>query len=115
MKTLLEFYAFFMPAAWNAMVSKRGGAKHSILLSNVPGYMIPVKYGGQQAKRMFYMGGGSGNICTALVVVSIQKRFCVTVSSDDTQIKDTKGFAELFDAEFEELGLLYDPVVEGED
>ena len=115
MKTLIEFYAYFLPNAWNMHVGKSSGAKHSVLLSNVPGYKIPVYYGGQRAKRFFYMGGGSGNICTAIVLITIEKRFNITVSSDDTQIKDTKAFAELFNKEFEKLGLLYDPAVEGEE
>merc|ERR1711871_716132 len=38
MKTLVEFYSYFMPAAWVEMVAKESGSKHSILLSNVPGY-----------------------------------------------------------------------------
>lgn len=84
MKTLVEFYSYFMPAAWVEMVAKESGSKHSILLSNVPGYIIPVKYGGERAKRFFFMGTGTGNICTAITLVSIEKRFSVTVSSDDT-------------------------------
>jgi hypothetical protein len=75
MKTLLEFYAYFLPYSFNDMIGKRSGAKHSILFSNVAGYRIPVYYGGQRAKRFFYLGGGTGNICTALVMVSIEKRY----------------------------------------
>jgi hypothetical protein len=85
-----------MPASFCDRVSRTSGSKHSIMMTNVPGFIKPVYYGGQKAKRFFYMGAGTGNLCTGVVIVSIDKRCCVTVSSDDTQIKDTKAFAELF-------------------
>jgi hypothetical protein len=63
---------------------KKFGAKHTILVSNIPGFVKPVYYGGQRALRFFYMGAAAGNMCTGIVIVSIEKRCCITVSSDDT-------------------------------
>jgi len=50
------------------------GAKHTMLFSNVPGYVKDVTYGGGKAKRFFFCGAGAGNLATSLSIVSICKR-----------------------------------------
>lgn len=46
---LTKFYLYFLPH-YQIMKFIRGiGSKHSIVLSNVPGYVQPVKYGGSVA------------------------------------------------------------------
>ena len=104
-----------MPSAFCEKISSLSGSKHTLMLTNVPGYVKPVYYGGQAAKRFFYLGSGTGNIATGIVIVSICKRTQITVVSDETQIKDTKKFIELFNVQLKELDLIYDPAVEGDD
>lgn len=69
--TLLQFYTTFMPYSWMNMVYHTSGAKHTLLLSNVPGYMKPVHYGGKPAKRFFSLISGSGNLATSISIVSM--------------------------------------------
>lgn len=85
------------------------------MFTNVPGFIKPVYYGGQRTKRFFNMVSGTGNLCTGIAIISVEKRFCVTVSSDDTQIKDTKAFTEMFNEQIRELGIAYDKNEEGDD
>ena len=73
--TLLEFYGCFMPQWWNKHISESSGAKHSIMFSNVPGYVKPTYYLGGLVRRFFYSGVGSGNISSGIVIVSMLKRF----------------------------------------
>ena len=92
--TLLEFYGFFMPQWFCNKVSQTSGAKHSIMFSNVPGYVKPVYYLGGMAKRFFYAGCGTGNIATSIVMVSMMKRFQITITSDSTQVKEPEVLLE---------------------
>merc|ERR1712086_721679 len=74
MFSLLQFYGLFMPAGFCEKIGSTSGSKHTLMLTNVPGYVKPVYYGGQPAKRFFYAGSGTGNIATGIVLVSICKR-----------------------------------------
>ena len=47
------------------------GAKYTLFLSNVPGFLKPVYYGGKPAKRFFSLVTGSGNIATGISIVSM--------------------------------------------
>jgi len=69
---------------FNAGVSKRGGGKHTMLVSNVPGFLKPVKYFGQEAKRFFSLGSGFGNLSTAFIIVSMPERTQISLTSDET-------------------------------
>jgi hypothetical protein len=74
----------FCPRKFTQKISQASGAKHSLVFSNVAGFINPVYYGGQLAKRFFYIGVGTGNLASAIVMVSILKRCHVTVNSDDS-------------------------------
>jgi hypothetical protein len=73
--TLLEFYGCFMPQWFCSRVADTSGAKHSIMFSNVPGYVKPAYYLGSLVKRFYYSGVGTGNISSGIVIVSMLKRF----------------------------------------
>ena len=69
--TLVEFYGMFCTRKFTQGIAQRSGKKHTLVFSNVPGYVKPVYYGGQPAKRFFYLGVGTGNLATAIVIVSV--------------------------------------------
>lgn len=73
--TLLSFYGCFMPQWFCNKVSETSGAKHSIMFSNVPGYIKPTYYLGSLVKRFYYSGCGTGNMSSGIVIVSMLKRF----------------------------------------
>lgn len=113
--TLLEFYSCFMPQWFCNTVSQASGAKHSIMFSNVPGYMKPTYYLGSLAKRFYYSGVGTGNISSGIVIVSMLKRFQICITSDETQIKDVDLLMDLYNKQMQELGMMYSAKEEGQD
>ena len=87
--TILSFYCAVMPHFFLNEFYKKCGAKHSFFLSNIPGYLKPVKYGGKPAKRFFIgMLTACGNIATGVSCVSICGRTQLAISADTFQIKD---------------------------
>jgi len=46
----------------------------TLLFSNVPGYLKPVRVGGEKVRRMFYLGSLAGTGATAVTMISIDKR-----------------------------------------
>ena len=70
--TGLSFYCTFLPHLFMVNFYKECGSKHSFFLSNIPGYLKPVYYGGKPAKRMFLgLLTACGNIATGVTCVSI--------------------------------------------
>jgi len=78
----------FCSKSFTRKISVNSGKKHTLVFSNVAGFVNPVYYGGQLAKRFFYIGVGTGSLASAIVMVSIMKRCHITVSSDEYQIED---------------------------
>ena len=96
-------------------MSKSSGEKHTAMFSNVPGYVKPVYYLGGLTRRFFYAGVGTGNIATSIVMVSMMKRFQITITSDSTQVKEPEVLLELFTKELEKLDLMYKESEEGKE
>jgi len=69
---------------FNEDVYRNAGGKHTMFVSNVPGFLKPVKYFGQEAKRFFSLGSGIGNCSTAFIIVSMPERAQISLTSDDT-------------------------------
>ena len=94
---LTKFYTYFLPH-FQIMKYVRGiGSKHSIVLSNVPGYVRPVYYGGAVAKRFFSLVSGLGDLATSISVVSTCDNVTIAISSDEYQIEDIDLFLTYFD------------------
>ena len=70
----LKYLCSFAPIQYINAVSRSTGTRHTLVFSNVPGYIKPVKYGGALAKRFFYCGTAPGNLATTVTIVSILKR-----------------------------------------
>ena len=77
--------------------------------------MVPVRYAGEKARRMWYLGSLAGTGATAICMYSIDKRLQINVTSDSYQIEDVKAFVEMMNEEIRELGIEYDPKEEGHD
>ena len=71
---LLKSYTIFYSEETLAFIASNIGGKHTLLFSNVTGFVKPVYYFGEKAKRLFYLGSGIGNLATAITMVSILKR-----------------------------------------
>ena len=71
---MLELYNLFGSIKFNANFSINTGKKYTLLFSNVPGYLKPVRLFGQTARRMWYLGSMSGSGATSITMVSIDKR-----------------------------------------
>ena len=76
-----------------------------MFVSNVPGFLKPVKYFGQNAKRFFSCGSGIGNCATAFIVVSMPERAQISLTSDETQIEDVPLFMSYIDQIILEIGI----------
>ena len=103
--TIIQFYTTFCSYDFNQDVYFGAGGKHTFYLSNVPGFVKPVKYFGQYAKRFFTFGSGCGNCATAFVVVSMPERAQISLTSDDTQIENVPLFMSYIDEILIELGI----------
>jgi hypothetical protein len=114
--TMTWLYNAIMPVKWASHIYDTSGKKQSILVSNVPGYVKPVKYfGGCPAKRFISLGTGSGNLATTINVISVTKRAQMTVTSDISQIEDLTAFIEMMNMNIRKLNIVYDPNEEGKD
>ena len=112
----MELYERFLPHAWTNWIYSKAGKKHTILFSNVPGFLEQVNYGGgSPAKRFFTLGSGPSNLATSINIVSIHKRAQVCVTSDESQIEDVPKFVGYFSEIIEELGIEYNEEEEGTD
>ena len=83
--TLLWAYNIVFPYFWTNYVSRGSGCKHSLLISNIPGYVKPVTYaGGCKVKRSFFLGSGSGSLATSIGIISCYKRAQFSINSDES-------------------------------
>ena len=80
-----------------AFIASNIGGKHTLLFSNVTGFVKPVYYFGAKAKRLFYLGTGIGNLASSITMVSVLKRIQVNVTSDEHQIEDIESFVKIID------------------
>ena len=71
---MLKSYTIFYSENILAFISSNIGGKHTMLFSNVAGFVKPVYFFGGKAKRLYYLGTGIGNLATAITMVSIFKR-----------------------------------------
>jgi len=113
----IQLYNTICPQQHAIKVNRNGGKKHSLVYSNIPGYVKPVKYGGQVVKRFFYLASAAGALSTAVTMVSILKRFSVTLTADEFRMsqEDVDRFIADVNREMEEMGLVYDEESEGSD
>jgi hypothetical protein len=82
--TLLRFYSTFCPHAFMDHIYSNSGAKFTLFLSNVPGFLKPVYYAGKPATRFFSLVTGSGNIATGINIVSMTETCQICITSDDS-------------------------------
>ena len=79
------------------------GSKHTMILSNVPGFQKPVYYGGKPAKRFFSLISGPGSLATSISVVSMPEVAQITITADEFQINDIDKFMGYFNKRIREL------------
>ena len=89
---LLWYYSKFLPQAFVNYINHSGGKKHSLIISNVPGFVKPTHYGGGPIKKFWFLGTGTANLTTFLSVVSMHKRCQISIVSDISQIEDIDAF-----------------------
>lgn len=94
--TLLQFYDVFCPHYLMDHTYFAGGSKHTMILSNVPGFQKPVYYGGKPAKRFFSLISGPGNLATSISIVSMPEIAQMTITADEFQINDIDKFMGYF-------------------
>ena len=104
---LVKAQQLFYGPAKNAGVNREAGAKYTLLLSNVPGFVKPTTIFGSPLKRFFYAGSGAGSITTGIYVVSVCKRLQINVTSSKSEIDDLPAFMEMLNRRISELGLDY--------
>ena len=80
---ITKFYLYFLPHYYIMKFIRGIGSKHSIVLSNVPGYVRPVKYGGSVAQRFFSLVTGCGDLATSISVVSTCDNATIAVTADE--------------------------------
>jgi len=113
---LLWFYNTCWPSWWIKEVFEGSGMKHTLTVSNVPGFVKPVTYAnGGIVKRMFSLLSGPGNNACSINIVSVLKRAHICLTADEFQIEDIPAFTELFNKHIERLGIKYDTNEEGKD
>jgi len=71
---LMMLYRNFGSTQKNANMLVGAGKKHTMLWSNIPGYLRTVKYAGQKARRMYFIASSAGTMATGLVMMSFDKR-----------------------------------------
>jgi len=93
---LVQSYMFLYSPATIFYISRSTGTKHSMLFSNVPGFIKPVKYFGGTVKRHYFIGSGAGNITSGIYALSCHKRLTLNVCSATSEIEDVPAFVEKF-------------------
>lgn len=72
---LMWFYGACMPSFWNDHIYRASGRKHSLLLSNVPGFLKPVSmFDGCEARRFISLGSATGSLTTSINLISVNKQ-----------------------------------------
>jgi hypothetical protein len=71
---LIWFYNAFTPMKYVEFVYNSSGRKHTLLCSNIPGFLKPVHIRGNLGKRFIILGSGSGNCATSINLISVNKR-----------------------------------------
>ena len=97
------FYTTFMPHYFMDFIyHKSAAAKLTLYLSNVPGFLKPVYYGGQPAKRFFSLNSGVGNV-VGVSIVSMPEIAQFSITADQYNIEDLDTFMSYFDDCIKEL------------
>lgn len=112
---LMSLYRMFASTETNAKQLVGAGKRHTMLWSNIPGYMKTVKYAGQKARRMYFIASSAGTMATGLVMMSFDKRLQVNLTADAYHIEDVDGFMEILNDEIKKCKIHYDPEQEGYD
>ena len=81
---------------------KSAAAKFTLYLSNVPGFLKPVYYGEQPAKRFFSLNSGVGNVL-GVSIVSMPEIAQFSITVDKYIIEDIDTFMSYFDDCIKEL------------
>ena len=102
---LCKYYTTFCPHFTVDGLYNDFGSKHTIIMSNVPGYQKPVKYAGQVANRFFSLVIGPGNLATSINVVSTLNTAQLSFVADTFQISDLDKFVSYFDDIIKELDI----------
>ena len=112
---LLWFYNTCWPSWWISQVFEGSGMKHTLTVSNVPGFVKPVYYSGGIVKRFFSLLSGPGNNACGINIVSVLKRAHICLTADESQIEDVPAFMSIFNRHIQKLGIKYDENEEGKD
>lgn len=92
----LKLYSMFYPHKLMQKVIQNSGAKHTLVFTNVAGFVKPVLYNGKKLKEMYYLPTAFGSLCTGLTCLSTMDRMKITISSDKFQVDDIDGFIAIF-------------------
>lgn len=83
------------------------GSKHTLTFSNVPGFVKPISFGGNQLRRMFFMASAPGALATTIGIVSIMNRIQFNLTSDTAQVDDIDAFMDIFNKLVEKHGIQF--------
>lgn len=104
----MHFYTTYFSYMAVNFLSNLAAKKHTLLFSNVPGFVKPITLGGGgEVVKLFALPSGAGNIATCVNIVTLAKQFQFSVVSDESQIEDVPAFVELINEVLRELDLEY--------
>ena len=86
--TLIDFYVNTFPQFILEDIARGSGSKCSVLISNVPGFMKPVTYGGSQARKVFSFLTSIGSAGSSVCIVTTMNNASICLTSDEALIED---------------------------
>lgn len=101
-------YSNVLPLKMFAKLSQSIGAKHTIVFSNVAGFVKPVFYNGAKFSELYYLATATGSCATCMTCVSTLDKIRVTLTADSYQIDDIDSLIGFFNDLIREHGLEYE-------
>jgi len=99
--TYMSFLTWCFPQFVLEDFTRGFGSKHSVLVSNVPGYIKPVTYGGSPARKFFSFLSSMGSCASSVCVVTTMNNAQITLCSDEALIEDIPLLCVLFDKQIQ--------------
>jgi hypothetical protein len=81
--SLIDFYVWALPQFALEDITRGLGSKHSVLVSNVPGFMKPVTYGGSPARKFYSFLTGIGSLSSSVCIVTTMNNAQISLCSDE--------------------------------
>ena len=84
------------------------GAKHNMVMSNIPGFLKPIHIDGNQISKFFCIATSMGTLNSSIVLFSIMDQLTCNISTDELQIENFDLFVDIFNRKIKELGIDHD-------